>query len=157
MFSHVTVGTNDLAVSAAFYDALLAPLGLRRRQVTPDGGPPSACWVSPGGTLPRFYVYAPFNRETASSGNGSMVAFLAPSAAAVDAAYAAGMTAAAATRASRASARTTESGTMGRTFGTLTETRCTLFSVATCQAVRPDPSPESTSQLQHQVATEISS
>ena len=91
MFSHVTVGTNDLAASSAFYDALLFPLGLRRRQVAPDGGPPSACWVLPGATLPRFYVYVPFNRETATFGNGSMVAFLAPTAAAVDVAYLAGL------------------------------------------------------------------
>ncbi len=93
MFSHITVGTNDLAKSSAFYDALLPPLGLQRRQVTPDGGPPSACWVSPGSTLPRFYVYMPFNRTAASAGNGSMVAFLAPSTEAVDAAYAAGISA----------------------------------------------------------------
>lgn len=93
MFSHVTVGTNDLAVSSAFYDALLAPLGLMRRQVSPDGGPPSACWVSPGSTLPRFYVYVPFDRAIASAGNGTMVAFLAPSVASVNAAYAAGIAA----------------------------------------------------------------
>lgn len=93
MFSHITVGTNDLAKSSAFYDALLFPLGLQRRQVTPDGGPPSACWVSPSSTLPRFYVYMPFNRTAAFAGNGSMVAFLAPSTDAVDAAYAAGISA----------------------------------------------------------------
>jgi catechol 2,3-dioxygenase-like lactoylglutathione lyase family enzyme len=93
MFSHITVGTNDLARSSAFYDALLSPLGLRQRHVTPDGGPSSACWVSPNATLPRFYVYTPFNRAMASIGNGSMVAFLAPTAGAVDAAYLAGMAA----------------------------------------------------------------
>lgn len=91
MFSHITVGTNDLARAAVFYDALLTPLGLRRRQVTPDGGPPSACWVSPGRVLPRFYVYTPFNRAAATVGNGSMVAFLAPTVEAVNAAYAAGI------------------------------------------------------------------
>ena len=93
MFSHITVGTNDLVKSSAFYDALLLPLGLQRRHVTPDGGPPAACWVSPGSTLPRFYVYMPFNRTAASVGNGSMVAFLAPGTDAVDAAYAAGIAA----------------------------------------------------------------
>jgi len=93
VFSHITVGTNDLAKSSAFYDALLLPLGLQRRQVAPDGGPPSVCWVSPGSLLPRFYVYMPFNRATASAGNGSMVAFLAPGNDAVDAAYAAGISA----------------------------------------------------------------
>ena len=91
MFSHVTVGTNDLAAASAFYDALLIPLGLRRRHVTPDGGPPSACWVSPKSVLPRFYVYVPFDRAVASVGNGSMVAFLAPTVEAVNASYLAGI------------------------------------------------------------------
>jgi len=91
MFSHVTVGTNDLAVASAFYDAVLAPLGMRRRQVTPDGGPPSACWVLLKASLPRFYVYMPFDRALASVGNGSMVAFLAPTAEAVNASYLAGI------------------------------------------------------------------
>ena len=93
MFSHVTVGASDLERSANFYDALLIPLGLKRRPVTPDGGPSAACWVSPGPILPRFYVYSPYNRRPASAGNGSMVAFLAPSSKAVDAAYAAGIAA----------------------------------------------------------------
>ena len=91
MFSHVTVGCNDIGKAAAFYDAALAPLGLHRRAVTPDGGPPSACWVAPGHTLPRFYVYMPFDRKPASPGNGGMVAFSAPSPEAVDASYAAGI------------------------------------------------------------------
>lgn len=93
MFSHVTVGTRDLARTANFYDALLAPLGLVRRPVTPDGGPQGACWVSPDRNLPRFYVYMPFDQAPATVGNGSMVAFVAPDIAAVDAAYQAGMAA----------------------------------------------------------------
>ena len=91
MFSHITVGTNNLTKASAFYDALLAPLGLQRRQVTPDGGPPSACWISRESALPRFYVYSPFDRKEASVGNGSMLAFLAPSVKAVDSSYAAGI------------------------------------------------------------------
>lgn len=91
MFSHVTVGCQDIEKAAAFYDAVLTPLGLQRRKVTPDGGPASACWVDPTRVLPRFYVYMPHNRALASAGNGSMVAFSAPSAVAVDEAYAAGL------------------------------------------------------------------
>jgi catechol 2,3-dioxygenase-like lactoylglutathione lyase family enzyme len=30
MFSHITIGTNDLARAIAFYDAILAPLGIER-------------------------------------------------------------------------------------------------------------------------------
>jgi len=91
MFSHVTVGTTDLERSAAFYDAVLPPLGLVRRTVTPDGGPSAACWVEPGRPLPRFYVYMPFDGQAAGVGNGSMVAFIAPSPDAVIAAHAAGI------------------------------------------------------------------
>jgi len=93
MFSHVTVGVGDLDRAARFYDALLAPLGLSQRPVTPDDGPPSRCWGDPVRSLPRFYAYNPFNRHAASAGNGSMVAFQAASPEAVDAAYAAGMAA----------------------------------------------------------------
>ena len=91
MFSHVTVGTGDLARAAAFYDSVLKPLGLRRRAVVPDGGPEAACWVGAQGGLPRFYVYMPFDGRPASVGNGSMLAFLAPDSATVDLAYAAGL------------------------------------------------------------------
>jgi len=91
MFSHVTVGVRDLERAARFYDALLAPLGLRQRQVAPDGGPPARCWILPGRPLPRFYATLPFNDASATSGNGSMVAFLAPSQAAVSQAHAAGL------------------------------------------------------------------
>jgi catechol 2,3-dioxygenase-like lactoylglutathione lyase family enzyme len=93
MFSHVTVGTNDLDRAAAFYDAILLPLGLRRRVVTPDSGPPGACWVTASSALPRFYVYSPFDGAPANAGNGCMVAFLAASPTAVDTAYAASMAA----------------------------------------------------------------
>lgn len=91
MFSHITVGTRDLDAASAFYDAILAPLGLRRRAVTPDGGPSSSCWVTPDSPLPRFYVYVPWDGEQARAGNGSMVAFMAPSREAVHAAHAAGL------------------------------------------------------------------
>ncbi|MCJ1886605.1 VOC family protein [Pseudomonas sp. LA21] len=91
MFSHVTVGAHDLERAGRFYDATLAPLGLKRRAVTPDGGPPALCWVTATAPLPRFYVYIPRNGEPSTVGNGSMVAFLATSETAVEAAYAAGL------------------------------------------------------------------
>lgn len=91
MFSHVTVGTNNLDKATGFYDAVLIPLGLCRREITPDGGPSAACWVMPNRPLPRFYVYFPFDGKRANVGNGSMVAFSAPSPDAVNAAFAAGL------------------------------------------------------------------
>ena len=92
MFSHITLGSNDLDRAARFYDAVLLPLGLQRRIVDPDGGPPALCWVG-AQSYPRFYIYSPFDGQPASVGNGTMTAWFAPSQAAVDAAYAAGLAA----------------------------------------------------------------
>ena len=91
MFSHITVGCTNMQRATAFYDAVLLPLGLQRRVVVPDGGPAAACWNAAGNTLPRFYVYMPFDGKPATSANGAMTAFLASSEEAVDAAYAAGI------------------------------------------------------------------
>lgn len=63
---------------------------MMRRELAVDGGPPAASWISPGYTLPRFYVCRPYDGLPAHAGNGAMVAFLAPSNSAVDAAYLAG-------------------------------------------------------------------
>lgn len=92
MFSHVTVGVSDLDRARRFYDALLTPLGLSRRPVTRDGGPPSLCWHRAGAGLPRFYAYLPFDGAPCSPGNGSMIAFLAPSREAVELSHADALT-----------------------------------------------------------------
>ena len=91
MFSHITVGSNDLEKSERFYDAVLKPIGLKQRQVIPDGGPEARCWEKVENKLPRFFVYSLYDRSDAQAGNGSMVAFLAPSPQAVDRAYEAGL------------------------------------------------------------------
>ncbi|MCC2978462.1 VOC family protein [Sphingomonas sp. PL-96] len=91
MFSHVTVGVSDLDRAGSFYDAVLGPLGLSQRIVMPDGGPPSRCWHRQGEAFPRFYAYLPFDGRPSSHGNGSMVAFLAPTIAAVERAHAEGL------------------------------------------------------------------
>lgn len=93
MFSHITVGVSNLDKAAEFYDAILLPLGLIQRPVTPDGGPAARCWIKPGLTLPRFYTYEPYNGQPACAGNGSMVAFTAGNENEVLAAYAAGLAA----------------------------------------------------------------
>lgn len=87
MFSHISIGTNNLSRATEFYTAVLSSLDFVPRAVTPDGGPLSSCWFSKTSELPRFYVYEPFNGEVASAGNGVMVAFSAPSITAVDLAY----------------------------------------------------------------------
>ena len=93
MFSHVTVGCADLGRAAAFYDAVLSPLGLRRRATQDDGGPKMECWTTPGGRLPEFFVTLPFDGGPSRAGNGVMGACAAASPALVDAAHAAGLTA----------------------------------------------------------------
>jgi catechol 2,3-dioxygenase-like lactoylglutathione lyase family enzyme len=89
MFSHLTIGTHDLARAIAFYDAVLAPLGIER---TASQYSKWAAWQRPGEAA-KFWVGRPVNGLPASYGNGQMVAFTAPSRAAVDAAHAAALAA----------------------------------------------------------------
>lgn len=93
MFSHVAFGYSDLEKASDFYDSVLAELGFERRPVSSDGGPAPACWVPAGKSLPRFYVYIPFDGKSASPGNGNLVAFAAASPSAVDASYKAALAA----------------------------------------------------------------
>jgi catechol 2,3-dioxygenase-like lactoylglutathione lyase family enzyme len=88
MFSHVTIGTHDLERSIQFYDAVLAPLGIRRVPGTRYEG--WASWRRGDGSE-TLWVGRPYNRQSASNGNGWMVALTAPSRAAVDAAHAAAL------------------------------------------------------------------
>lgn len=89
MFSHVMFGARDVPRLAAFYDAVLAPLGLVRAEW--GDGPEGASWRRPGEAHPTFDVQVPFDGREATPGAGHMVAFLAPTRAAVDAAHAAAL------------------------------------------------------------------
>lgn len=86
MFSHVMVGARDVDRLAAFYDAVLIPLGLVRAPWS--DGPKGASWRRPDARHPTFDVQEPVNGAPPSVGNGNMVAFLAPSHEAVDRAHA---------------------------------------------------------------------
>ena len=77
IFTHVTVGTNDLAKARQFYDAVLAPLGLKRLR---DMGDHGSAW---GETIEEFMVLIPADGKPASPANGGTVSFEAPSRAAV--------------------------------------------------------------------------
>ena len=77
MFTHVTVGTNDLAKARTFYDAVLAPLGYKRLKDLGDRG---SCW---GQTSEEFIVLTPADGNPASAANGGTISFEAPSRAAV--------------------------------------------------------------------------
>ncbi|WP_349437423.1 VOC family protein [Pararhizobium sp. A13] len=83
MLLYVTIGTNDLARAQLFYDAALAPLGLKRRkQDDVEIG-----YGAEDDTRCRLWVVTPHDRNAATIGNGSMVALDAQSRADVDAFY----------------------------------------------------------------------
>jgi predicted lactoylglutathione lyase len=82
MVGYTTLGTNDIARAARFYDALLAELGGKRAMENESfiawGG-------APGGGM--LCVIKPHDKKPASVGNGVMVALAAGSKAQVDAVY----------------------------------------------------------------------
>ena len=77
IFTHVTVGTNDLAKARSFYDAVLGPLGYKRLADLGDNG---SIW---GESDPEFFVLKPANGKPATFANGGTVSFVAPNRAAV--------------------------------------------------------------------------
>jgi len=87
MYSHVTIGSNDIAKAKQFYDAALAPLGMSALASFPDG----VGYAVTGSKRPQFWVVEPIDKQKASVGNGITIGLDAPNRAAVDAAHAAAM------------------------------------------------------------------
>jgi predicted lactoylglutathione lyase len=83
MIGYVTLGTNDIARAARFYDALLAEIGATRFM---EGENFVAWAVSP--TQPGLGVIKPYDGNPACVGNGSMVALVVDSTDKVDRLYA---------------------------------------------------------------------
>jgi catechol 2,3-dioxygenase-like lactoylglutathione lyase family enzyme len=79
VFTHVTVGTNDLVKAGEFYDKVFAPLGIKRLVPLGDHG------ILYGADGPAFGILKPINGEPATYGNGMTIGFAAPSRAAVKA------------------------------------------------------------------------
>ena len=79
MIGYVTLGTNDLARGAAFYDAIASELGTGRMMEW-DG---AIAWGTPGGSA-GIGLTRPFDGQPATVGNGVMVALEARDAAQVD-------------------------------------------------------------------------
>lgn len=88
MIGYVMVGTDDLDRATAFYDALLAPLGLARVDRVPEY---AAYAPNTAREAIEFYLTKPFDRRPATPGNGTMIAFKAPSMAALDRFHATGL------------------------------------------------------------------
>ncbi|MFY7838060.1 MAG: VOC family protein [Novosphingobium sp.] len=69
MIGYVTVGTNDLERGAKFYDAIAAEMGVARMMEW-DG---AIAWGAPGGGA-GIGLTKPFDGNSASVGNGVMIA-----------------------------------------------------------------------------------
>ncbi len=89
IMSHVSIGTNDMPRSLAFYDAVLPVLGCKKLFEYPFA-------VAYGKQFPEFWVQKPIDGQAASVGNGTHFSFIAESKEAVhafhEAAIAAGAT-----------------------------------------------------------------
>jgi catechol 2,3-dioxygenase-like lactoylglutathione lyase family enzyme len=85
MFSHMTVGSNDLARSKSFYDALFAAVGGRPALIDDKG---RLVYRHKGAAL---LVTRPIDGQPASIGNGGTIGFAMDSAEQADAWHAAGV------------------------------------------------------------------
>ena len=74
MIGYVTLGTNDMARAASFYDQLLGVIGAKRMMESDR----FVAWgVSP--TQPSLGVIKPFDCNAATVGNGSMISLVVDS------------------------------------------------------------------------------
>ncbi|MGZ5237004.1 MAG: VOC family protein [Caldimonas sp.] len=85
LFTHVMVGTNDVAKAQAFYDATFGALGI------PGKHTERGAWYGASMEDGMFGVVIPRNEEPATYANGGTIGLPAKDRAAVDAWYAAGM------------------------------------------------------------------
>ena len=85
MFTHVMIGTNDLAKARPLYDAALEALGHKNAM------PASAARLVYRGEHGAFIVGTPANGAAACHANGGTIGFAAASRAHVDAFHAAGL------------------------------------------------------------------
>jgi catechol 2,3-dioxygenase-like lactoylglutathione lyase family enzyme len=86
MIDHTGVGVSNVAVSAAFYDAALGALGMRRAALMPEGAGTDG--VGYGADYPIFWIDKFHPHSTRQH-----TAFVAPSRAAVDAFHSAALNA----------------------------------------------------------------
>lgn len=85
MFSHITLGSNDIAASKKFYDATLGALGIAPSDINAKG---RLIYTTDHG---RLIVTSPVNGQPATAANGGTIGFVAGSEQEVDAWHAAGV------------------------------------------------------------------
>jgi catechol 2,3-dioxygenase-like lactoylglutathione lyase family enzyme len=87
MIYYLTLGTNQLARSRAFYTPTLATLGL----VEIMANDTEVGYGKPGDANPSLYIVTPYDGAPATRGNGTMLALTATTRAAVHAFHAAAL------------------------------------------------------------------
>ncbi len=85
MFSHVMLGSDDIAAAKRFYDATLGTLGMDEGVIDERG---RLIYIHGGS---RFVITRPIDGAAASSANGGTIGFVAPSPEVVAAWHAAGL------------------------------------------------------------------
>jgi catechol 2,3-dioxygenase-like lactoylglutathione lyase family enzyme len=85
LFSHITLGANDIAVAKKFYDATLGALGIPAGVIDAKG---RLVYAHDGG---RLLITKPLDGKPATAGNGSTFGFLGATPDAIDAWHAAGI------------------------------------------------------------------
>jgi len=86
MLSGVCIGTNDIAAAGEFYDAVLATIGMKCvLSESLERG-----YAGQDGKITLFVVI-PYNKQTATYGNGTQIMFYAPDTDAVRAFHAAAL------------------------------------------------------------------
>lgn len=82
MIAATCFGTNDIAGAGAFYDKVLDTIGMVRL----DANDNEVGYGIPGGE-PTFWAIRPYDRQSATHGNGTQIIFGAPDADTVDRFY----------------------------------------------------------------------
>lgn len=85
MIDHISIAVNDLKKATAFYDAVLAPLGLGKLREWPDAA------VGYGKKYPEFWINRRAGMAAIEAESGVHICLRAPSTAAVDAFHAAAL------------------------------------------------------------------
>ena len=85
MFSHIMVGTNDMAASQRFYDAVLGAIGIAPGVMDPKG----RCFYRTDTGV--FAITPPIDGQPATAANGGTIGFAVETPEAADAWHAAGL------------------------------------------------------------------
>ena len=89
MIGYLTLGSNDIDRSLAFYDALMAELGAKRLMSSDEGQ--AFTFYGTAMDRPMVAICRPFDGEAARPGNGPMVGLAAKSREQVDRVHAAAL------------------------------------------------------------------